>query len=225
MVTSDLYKAQLGAKEFFCLELPFSLYELKRAYREAAKKLHTDTSGSEETKNDFIAMKECYDFLIALAKINPSLLSENGDGKTNLTTLTIDDAPLYKLGLGLGPTKNGIDCSECNHKGYTEHFRVGYTTTCPTCNGIGEVPLIRRCRHCNGSGRFTQRRSRREVDCRACGGSGKSIPDMIPCPKCFGEGLLYGKTDQVDYRKCYHCGGTGETEIYNPVLPKGRLVR
>lgn len=58
--------AERYAREYFDLSLPLKADELKSAFRAAAKRLHTDTSGDERTKNKFIEMKSAYDFLVKL---------------------------------------------------------------------------------------------------------------------------------------------------------------
>ncbi len=54
------------------LESPFTLLELKAAYRKAALKTHPDTGGSEKA---FIAVDNAYDFLKSLAKDDTQITS------------------------------------------------------------------------------------------------------------------------------------------------------
>ncbi len=217
VTTTDLLQK---ARQFFDLVPPFSLTQLKEAFRGAAKKLHPDLT-KRDTGLLFDEMRRCYDSLTDLAEIDPRMFSGEGTAAALRTT---DGTPLYELGLGLGPTRNGRDCKECEHRGYTEEFGIDWVS-CETCFGSGEVPRIMPCRYCE-NGKFKQQRSGHTVDCRVCKGTGKFKHPRHKevCLDCLGVGRKYGKGKQVRYCKCFDCKGMGEIELFNPLLPKGRLV-
>jgi hypothetical protein len=61
-----------SALKTLSLESPFTLIELKAAYRKAALKTHPDMGGS---KTDFIAVDQAYDYLKSLANLDESVNS------------------------------------------------------------------------------------------------------------------------------------------------------
>ena len=204
------------AVRVFGINLPTSLNELKKAYREEAKKCHPDKGGSEE---DFKRLRKVYDQLLNFEG-DPNVFS-NGNGSSKKET--VDGTPLSELGLGLGPKVNGMDCRYCNHKGYIEK-EPEWFIDCSACGGSGEVRRKTECRNCKGSGKFTQARSKRVVDCRTCRGTGSFLlSSMTICLECVGNGRVMEKTGSPLYHRCSSCYGTGEIRIYNPVIPKGRL--
>jgi DnaJ-class molecular chaperone len=217
--------AENHAREFFGLALPLTMESLKSAFRAAAKLLHTDTSGDENTKEKFIAMKAAYDFLVGLEGME-YVFGEHGQNGNLLRLATIDGTPLYELGLGLGPMKNVRDCERCGHKGYTEerdHFHDPFPgSVCSDCNYLGRVRSTTICHSCYGTGGFRQRRSGKLVVCRACSGIGVKFGYQT-CPRCKGTKRV--SPPRVTYRKCYECDGTGEIELFSPLLPKGRFAR
>lgn len=136
--------AERYAKDFFGLTLPIRAADLKSAFKAAAKKFHTDTSGSDCTKEQFIKMKDAYDFLVKLEGMKFVYYNETQIDGSNL--VTTDGIPLSQLGLGLGPMKNGRDCEHCKHQGYIE-FRTAITkrlsyVRCHQCSGTGEIELF-----------------------------------------------------------------------------------
>lgn len=47
-----------------------------------------------------------------------------------------------------------------------------------------------------------------------------------PCTYCAGRGYQVSAwRDKTSYSTCYTCHGSGEIEMFNPVLPKWRLAR
>jgi len=199
------------AIRFFGRPLPTTHDELKSAYRAAVMRLRPDLANSKANDQEFDEMKK---FHTALLEQAPSWAFTDGKPKAQTT----DGVSLEELGLGLGPRKNGRDCEECKHKGYIEHevsgvrrcewcsFGYAYSQPCLRCNGAGNGPKQKpkSCPTCGGLGTKTFGRAQR---CRVCGGLGI---------KSVGRGT-------VEYRLCYKCLGTGEIEIFNPVIPKGIL--
>lgn len=212
-------QTNLEAAECLGISLPFSNEtELKRAYRRASFAAHPDHGGSDSEMCAVLAAFRRLRFCL-----DDRSVCINGSNKTPLTT--IDGTPLSELGLGLGPTTNGTDCERCEGRGYREHYGPGFRV-CLSCDECGEVPRTFPCRPCNGSGKFTQRRSKRVVDCRACQGTGNFKHPRLrsPCKKCHGTKTIWGKSNEASYNKCSNCDGTGEVRVWNPVLPKGALT-
>ncbi len=205
------------AFQVFSLQFPFSASDLKAAFRREAKRLHTDVSGDENTKEAFIQMKNAYDILT-------DYTSENG-GELKIRETT-DGTSVSELGLGLGPLKNGRDCPRCDHKGYTERRGTRFSV-CTACDDNGDIAAVLTCNACHGTKRFTQRTGR-VVDCRKCNGTGKFTHPRKKwlCLKCGGSKTIYhyNEGDVLYFVKCNECKGTGEIELFNPVLPKGLLA-
>lgn len=222
MHTNDTrVKAAAFAKEYFNLFLPFSVGDLKKAHRKTSRELHPDLGGDEER---FKKMQSAYDFLLGLQGKSFGIFEESEiDG---VIEATVTGIPLSELGLGLGPTTNGKDCSGCNHRGYTVRYGRKWTV-CDYCDDYGFAPREFPCRACNGTGKFTQRRTKRVVDCRVCNGTGtfKHPYLKMQCPKCRGGKTIWGEdANSPIYEVCWECKGKGEIPIWNPVLPKGALV-
>lgn len=219
----------------FGLSAPVAFEDVKKKYRKESKRLHPDSGSSDSSEDAFKALSGAFDGLKQLYQIGSRLFdaepmsddaAEGEQQPPKMPRETVDGTPLSELGLGLGPTTNGRECTECDSLGYKvvhEHDFVD----CSKCEGSGQQPREFQCRACNGSGRFTQRRSLREVDCRVCQGTGRFKHPFYTewCHGCNGTGRGSGnKVTRIYILKCYTCRGTGETEVWNPVLPKGRLV-
>lgn len=114
-----------------------------------------------------------------------------------LPKATTDGTPLSELGLGIDPKLSARECDCCEGKGYRT-TREAIWAACSGCEGVGMVdPSIRYPR-----GGFLPRR------CYVCRGFGyRELP----------EGFVH-------YERCYHCTGTGEIRLYNPVIPRNRLA-
>jgi len=219
VINSSLVDA---ARLFFGVELPVSSTVLKKAYRRQVLRLHPDAGGDER---DFKEMQKAYEELTSSGHVSDVFADEieyRGESVTH------DGIPLSKLGLGLGPTTNGSDCPECQHRGYVE-WEYLHTQVCDECRGSGRAPRSVPCRACKGTGKFQQARSKRIVDCRRCNGTGRFVFRYDPrrpsdCRSCGGAGVRYvkDKTRKV-YARCRNCDGTGEIPMWNPVLPKGML--
>ncbi len=220
--------APVLASTYLGIQLPASMDALKKAFRSQSKKLHPDREGGSKEK--FQEMIEVYEFIVTIAHL-PGIIGGDQEGNGSGPNVsvnrftTVEGVSIFDLGLGLGPTKNGRDCLRCQHKGYTITPTFGYTT-CTACDVRGQMPYVQefRCKSCIGTGKFRQKNSQRIVDCRTCGGTGR-FTTMVPgrCASCGGSKRVYGPTGEVTYQKCFECRGTGEIEIDNPVLAKGRM--
>ncbi len=215
----ELVKVKLLAKKFFNLELPVRLPELKKAYRAACVRLHPDKGGDAK---GFVEMSAVYENILELASKTTGVIEDDGD----VSYMTeVEGTPIHELGKGLGSTKNGKDCDYCSRKGYKINYGQCWDI-CDTCLGSGIGLEFILCKSCRGRGRFDLIDGR-VVDCKQCGGTGEiggSPRRGTWCRKCTGTGrMCVEDSDKIFYTKCVKCGGAGEIEIFNPVLPKGRL--
>lgn len=207
----------LAAANVFGLSLPICLPEFKKAYRIAAKTLHPD-NGKTGNAEAFLEIQWAYEHL--------SKTPEAFEGAPPSTITTVDGTPLSELGKGLGPTTNGRICPECDGNGYESVEGFGSWKVCDRCIG-GRVPRSFTCRPCNGTGKFTQKNSRRIVNCRVCRGTGLfNHPTLtMNCPDCDGTATVRIPGQNVSYHTCWKCRGVGEIKIFNPVIPKGALSK
>jgi DnaJ-class molecular chaperone len=207
--------------------IPFTLDSLKKAYRRKAIELHPDQSGYD-SEGDFRKLQEAYEHLLKC----PQFFIDASE----IINMTQDSTPLSKLGLGLGPNINGAICGQCNGDGFTTV--IGRKSViCDVCNDAGLMLMT--CPQCKGSKGFTSILGH-HVTCLRCNDVGRVV---IPHPKshrnkrdwyfqdprwctvCGGTKIRYTEDkESKSYRRCGSCMGTGETRIYNPVIPKGRIL-
>lgn len=207
----------MNPEQILNITLPCSMAELKSAYRQASFNAHPDHGGTSEAMR---LVLEAYNSLK-----NSSSITE--DGVVVGVLKTVSGIPLTDLGLGLGPTKNSVDCKQCQAKGYTEYLSQDLLT-CKDCDGEGWTYSYQvDCKPCNGTGKFIQTFTKKEVTCRVCKGTGKFLRQFYHiqrCQPCDGLGRYYKLNGRKLYNECSWCAGTGQREIYNPVLPKARLM-
>jgi DnaJ-class molecular chaperone len=157
--------------------LPVKREDLKKAYRQRAKELHTDTSGTD-SKEDFILMRKAYECLCEADVFSDGPKRE----------FTEEGTPLSDLGLGL-KNKNGKQCVTCKGVGYrtVQQWRI-----------FPRVPGTRPCSFCTFLG------------------------SSLGCSRCDGK---FNRRLVSIHLICAPCQGSGETEMFNPVLPKGLFGR
>lgn len=171
----------------FTLKQPFTLDELKTAYRAAVKKVHPDLGG---TVDNFRAVQLQYENLLLFASIDK-----------NRSVCTTDGTLVSKLGMGLGLTKNGKECHQCLGNGY-HASKVG---------GIREA--------CSNTVHFNRVSDNLWTD-------SLFIPRKKygpSCALCHDNGYII-REQRTIYVRCFTCLGTGEVEVWNPVLPKGLIT-
>lgn len=225
MITSydlELQKAADFAMKHFKLSLPMTAEELKDAFRARARELHPDAGGDENTAHAFSDMKKAYDQLREMESV-PGVFRGNGSFRFEIIETTTDGTPLSELGKGLGRVKNGKPCNYCRGQGYTEGAMHDWIF-CGHCRGQGKVPKVYPCRACEGSGKFTQKQSRKVVDCFRCEGTGRFAHPwhFEVCGECRGLGTVPTRGRRI-YHKCSRCKGAGQTEVFNPVVIKDTI--
>lgn len=197
------------------LESPATMQDLKSGYRRMAKELHPDLNphGTELFKK----LQEAYEWLTS-----PEIIGIICSGEIEAVQCTVDGTPLSELGLGFDNTKNGTDCSECQHLGYRKVVEEKIHL-CRECCGAAYT-YANSCSACSGTGKFTQKNSKRVVDCLRCSGTGTiHYKHLSRCTACV-RGYITNKSNKVTYHLCSRCLGIGELEIFNPVLRKGLLA-
>lgn len=136
---TDLHRT---AHLFFGVTLPIERATLKTLYRQAARKLHTDASGTDATREAFIAMQQAYEKLTDAKAVGVFT-----DGPK--LSVTEEGTPLSDLGLGVGALKNGAECSYCKGAGYHERKRKSIKwfpyKPCGICQAMGSTWGCRTC--------------------------------------------------------------------------------
>jgi len=183
---------------------------LKKSFRLKSKECHPDQGGTHE---DFIKLKDAYD----------AIMSFNGDerifilnGDNEKVGVTIDGVLLTSLGQGFdSPLINSTDCTNCKGQGYITNITPG----CFECNDTGKIIMSRSpCHKCKGTGQHADRKGEL-FPCWRCNGTGM-YNKLMECFSCFGK---YSYKRKTHHTVCYHCEGRGQIQIFNPVLPKGRI--
>jgi DnaJ-class molecular chaperone len=219
---------------FIGLFRPTTMQALKTAYKRKSRELHPDINLSVDAEENFKLLNSIYE---TICKRTNWCMDEPGSNTPDW---------INTCGKGLGPNKNGRPCENCRGAGYTvstyiDVFNLG--SECPKCAGSG----YQLCSKCNGTGNYTVQcnkcdsnglftlRSGRKVQCKVCSGyktrvigtcytcngTGRSKQLHHSCKLCGGDGIIY--SEKESYSKCHKCNGVGEVEIWNPVIPKGRL--
>jgi molecular chaperone DnaJ len=197
--------------------------ELKKAFRQRARKYHPDLNkGSKEAEEKFKEVNEAYQVLS-----DPQKRAQYD--QVGHVEFAPGDAAGYKppsyddlfRDFGLGDIfdvfsggararrragadlRYDIDISLADaFYGTKNTVAVPHYAECPTCHGSGAEPgYLRDCPTCKGTGeiRHPQRMGNRQViniaQCPDCGGIGKRIEK--PCPTCKGKGALQ-KTRRIE---------------------------
>ena len=179
----------LGIKSY-----PFTSSEIKANYRQLLLEFHPDHNkeGSDKTKQIILSYRAICYLAIDISekdKEKASILAE----KDNEDMFTFYEP-----------------CDSCDGKGY--HINT-YYVVCHYCRS--KILNGGKCQSCRGTGRFQQRRSRRWVDCKDCGGTGV-------CPVCKGNFVK----ETTKKTTCFKCKGAGKIklDLFNPAIPKGAVL-
>jgi molecular chaperone DnaJ len=190
--------------------------EIKKAYRELARKWHPDRNpDDEEAEERFKEIQQAYDTLSDEEKRKQydaggrfagfgaggfpggaggfagggGFASDLGDIFSTFFRGRGQQAPREQRGRDL-ETEVRLSFDQAMH-GTQIAVSVPTTGECPTCHGSGAKPgtLPRTCPRCEGTGIDAQSQGLFSISqpCPECGGQGEIIDD--PCPTCHGSGI------------------------------------
>lgn len=168
------------ARGILGLSPSFTPEELKKAYRSKATASHPDSNAGKGNPEEFLRVKEAYDFLKQSKR--PSAPGQSI--RSNWTSRSLRDVfkPIF-VPLGTALCGGHVDV----------HF--SRTIICETCNGHGsltpEDSSITQCKVCNGSGRSLSASGKNAfitTICENCAGRGWYSPNG--CSDCGGRGWL-----------------------------------
>lgn len=212
------------------VKVPFTIQDLKSAYRREALKYHPDrNNGNKEAEEKFKKACDAYEFL--QPRVQKSNLSD-------IERIILDARKRVE------EDKDNL-YNKCNHchgtgKGHTDKTIL---TTCDRCHGTGNVEI--KCKFCR-KGKF-RKKNGVEVDCIVCHGTGtwKVVNCKVCNPFHFGKtrnyfeekffrifNSFFGEEIGKTYKRikvpclCHKCGGSGQTifEPFNPLIPKGAIL-
>src|SRR5215204_5157219 len=187
--------------------------EIKKAYRELARRWHPDrNSGDEDAEERFKEIQQAYDALSDPEKRKqydaggrfggfgaggvpgggggfPGGFSDLGDIFSTFFRGGRQQGPRAQRGRDL-ETEVGLSFDQAMH-GAQIAVSVPTTGPCPTCDGSGAKPGTspRVCPRCEGTGIDAQSQGFFSISqpCPECGGQGTVIDD--PCSTCGGSGI------------------------------------
>ncbi len=172
--------------------------EIKRAFREKAKKYHPDLN--PENQEIFKKIIEAYETLMDDNKRKEYDLKR----KSNFIKNKIDEEIREFLNLKNKKKLKGKDIKKEVFITLKEGFegvykKISYTKKkiCPNCNGSGttENSFIQKCNTCKGEGKI--KKWLINIPCVKCKGRGFLI--INPCEYCDGEGLIKAEVEKTFY--------------------------
>jgi molecular chaperone DnaJ len=188
--------------------------EIKKTYRQLARKCHPDASDAPDAETRFKELNEAYEVLSdAEKRATYDRFGHAGLGGAGLGFGFRDPLEIFEevLGRGFGfrtsarrGPRRGADLRydlrltfEEAVFGCDEEIEVMRFEACPECKGSGAEPGTSpvRCSECNGSGQVRQ--VQRSIlgsfvsvtTCPVCRGEGETLP--IPCTHCGGDKRVY----------------------------------
>lgn len=200
------------------VERSASQEEIKKTYRQLARKYHPDVNEAPDAEARFKEINEAYEVLsdsekrTAYDRFGHAGLGGMG-GMGGFDFGFRDPFEIFEevFGRGFGfrtstsrGPRRGADLRYDLHLpfeeavfGCEEEIEVTRHEACPACHGSGAEPGTSpvRCSECNGSGQV--RRVQRSIlgsfvnvtTCPTCQGEGETVP--IPCSKCEGSKRIY----------------------------------
>lgn len=218
---------KMGSESYYdVLGLPRNATEtdIKKAYRNLAKKYHPDVCKEPGAEEKFKSINEAYDVLSDESKrrqydqlghdnfTNASKGNYSGAGGAGFNADFSGFGDIFDFFGGGGRRQSGpregddllmriqITLEEAVF-GTQKEIEVMHTESCPDCDGTGSS-------------------TKKTTTCSKCGGTGqiKQVKNSIfgqmvtqsPCPNCGGRG-------KIPESPCKTCGGTGRTKIRRKV--------
>ncbi|MFB6241311.1 MAG: molecular chaperone DnaJ [Candidatus Nanosalina sp.] len=187
--------------------------EIKKAYREKAKKYHPDSNSDTADGEKFKKINKAYDVLSDEDKRKKydrfgkqGVEGSSSRGQRRAASSFQDIFEQIFGGGGFGSQRGGrrqqgenlkvqttITLEEAYH-GVEKTFKVQRKSECPECDGTGaEDGNTSTCSNCSGRGKVEEvkrtplGRARQVVECPECNGTG-DIPET-ECSECSGSGI------------------------------------
>lgn len=191
--------------------------EIKKAYRQLAKKYHPDTSTEENAQEKFKEVQEAYEVLKdpqtrsnydrfgfqdqtsgfgssgfggfgGFGGFEDIINAAFGGGRSRSQSYTQTPGRDIQISITITFEEAAFGCEK--------EITLNKYDTCPKCNGLGAESKndIETCTKCNGRGRVLVRQQsffgtiETETTCPNCKGRGKTIKKR--CPNCNGEGRV-----------------------------------
>ena len=187
--------------------------EIKRAYRELAKKYHPDKNrGDPEAEERFKEINEAYAVLSdpkKRAEYDRRGFVEGAEAYRNVYPEDLFDLFEELLGVRVGGRsrpRRGADLTievevdlETLAKGGEVRARYRRRVPCPTCGGAGGRTQV--CPTCRGAGRVQSYHRTffgtmvQEAPCPHCKGAGRILTER--CPTCGGQGVVEAEDEVV----------------------------
>lgn len=209
--------------------------EIKKAYRNLAKKYHPDVCKEADAEEKFKSINEAYSVLSDESKrrqydqlghdnfTNASKGNYSGAGGAGFNADFSGFGDIFDFFGGGGRRQSGprpgddtlmriqITLADAVF-GVQKEIEVMHTESCPDCDGTGSsTKKTTTCRKCNGTGQVKQIRNSL---------FGQMVTQMVThsvCPDCGGRG-------KIPESPCRKCNGTGKTKVRRKVsvnIPAG----
>lgn len=206
--------------------------EIKKAYRQLAKKYHPDINKEEGAEQKFKEVQEAYDVLsdetkrktydqFGHAAFDPnSGAGPGGFGGFGDAFNDVDLGDIFSSFFGGGGRRRSQQSGP--RRGDDSFLRVRISFMDAVKGKVVEVPVEydEACAHCHGTG--AQSPSDVEV-CKTCNGTGRvkqrsqtffgTVEQVVSCPECHGT----GKHVKV---KCTSCSGSGYKHVKSKIEVK-----
>ncbi|MGB9674564.1 MAG: DnaJ domain-containing protein, partial [Nanopusillaceae archaeon] len=163
--------------------------DIKKAYRDLAKKYHPDVNKDPQSTEKFKKITEAYEHLI---KDDKRFDYDNNINFHNFNFTNIFNDLFFRKKQYEPATDVHIVLSisflESVYGVESKLVRYEYSKPCSSCNGTG-VKEYEECKHCGGKGRIEIKNDRMFFSrtCEVCNGLGKVAKE--PCPDCKGTGI------------------------------------
>lgn len=195
--------------------------EIKKAYRQMAKKYHPDLNpGDKSAEAHFKEVNEAYEVLSDADKkarydqyghagVDPNFGAGYGGGGGFGGFEDIDLGDIFSSFFGGGGRRSNPNAPRRGSDVATSLF-LSFEESAKGCKKSVQVQIVDKCPTCGGSGAA---KGSAPVTCSQCGGSGQVrqqqrtpfgvMQTQAACPRCRGKGKIIAEP-------CKDCGGSGQ---------------